>query len=355
MITREEAMRNGKYTVAMNRRRALAAGAATLAGLAKPAIVQAQAPLKVTFAQQRGLLYLPIDMMVLGGVLQREADKAGLGKVDASVTTLNGPGPVIDALLSGAVDYGTTALPSLLTLWGKTRGTPNEVRAVGAISNGAMTLYSINPAVKTIADFSDKDKIAVPTVKLSFNAMMLEMAADKLWGDPFRLDPFTVSLGHPDAVAAMAAGFGKATVSAHVAVQPFTEAGLRFPGAHVVADSREVFGGAITQITMPASRRTKERNPDLFKTVGSALQESIRVCNADKRASATLWKAAQNAPESIDELVHLLDDPGFEFTAQPKRIVFFSNFLEKVGQLKVKPADWKEVFWETSYNQTEEA
>ena len=348
-------MRNDGKVRDVTRRRALATGATALAVVAAPAIVKAQAALKVTFAQQRGLLYLPIDMMVSGGVLQKEADKAGLGKIDASVTTLNGPGPVIDALLSGAVDYGTTALPSLLTLWGKTRGTPNEVRAVGAISNGAMTLYSINPAVKTIADFSDRDKIAVPTAKLSFNAMMLQMAAEKLWGDPFRLDRLTVSLGHPDAVAAMAAGFGKATVSAHVAVQPFTEAGLRFPGAHVVADSREVFGGAITQITMPASRRTRERNPDLFKVVGAALQESIRVCNADKRASSTLWKTAQNAPEGVDELVHLLDDPGFEFTAQPKRIIFFANFLERVGQLKVKPAEWKDVFWETSYNQTEEA
>lgn len=340
----------------VSRRGALAtAAAAAFAGIASPAIVGAQAPLKVTFAQQRGLLYLPVDMMVSGGVLQKEADKAGLGKIDASVTTLNGPGPVIDGLLSGAVDYGTTALPSLLTLWGRTRGTPNEVRAVGAISNGAMTLYSINPAVKTIADLSERDKIAVPTVKLSFNAMMLQMAAEKLWGDPFRLDRLTVSLGHPDAVAAMAAGFDKAVVSAHVAVQPFTEAGLRFPGAHVVADSREVFGGAITQITLPASKRTKERNPELFRVVGAALQEAIRVCNADKRAAATLWKSAQKAPESVDELVRLLDDPGFEFTAQPKRIILFSNFLERVGQIKAKPGDWKDVFWETAYNQQEEA
>ena len=219
-----------------------------------------------------------------------------------------------------------------------------------------MTLYSINPTVKTIADFSDRDRIAVPTVKLSFNAMMLQMAAEKLWGDPFRLDRLTVSLGHPDAVAAMAAGFGKATVSAHVAVQPFTEAGLRFPGAHVVADSREVFGGAITQITMPALK------PDQGAQSGPVQGWSARrsrnrssVCNADKRAAAALWKSAQKAPESIDELVHLLDDPGFEFTAQPKRIILFSNFLDRVGQLKVKPADWKDVFWETSYNQTEEA
>jgi len=88
--------------------------------------VSAQAPLKVRFVEQRGLLYLPIDLMVSGGILQQEATKLGLGKIEATATALSGPGPIIDALLSGAADYGTAALPSLLTLWEKTRGRPTR-------------------------------------------------------------------------------------------------------------------------------------------------------------------------------------------------------------------------------------
>ena len=34
-------------------------------------------------------------------------------------------------------------------------------------------------------------------------AMMLEMAAEKIWNDPHKLDHLTVGLGHPDAVAAL--------------------------------------------------------------------------------------------------------------------------------------------------------
>jgi NitT/TauT family transport system substrate-binding protein len=290
-------------------------------------------------------------MMVSGGLLQKEADKLGLGKIDASVNTLSGPGPVIDALLSGAADYGTAALPSLLTLWEKTRASANEVRAVGAVSNGAMTLYSINPNVKTIADFAEADRIAVPTVGLSFNAMMLQMAAEKLWNDPHRLDHLTVSLGHPDAVAALSAGYGRAIITAHIAVQPFTEQGLRLPGAHVIADSRQVFEGPLTQITLLATKRTKEKNPALFQAVANALAEAIRVANADKRAAAMLWKQAQNAPDSVDVLVHLLDDPGFEFTSQPHRIAFFAAFLHRIGSMKAALGDWKDLFWETAHNQ----
>ena len=44
-------------------------------------------------------------------------------------------------------------------MWEKTRG---DVKAVGTMSNGAITLYTINPNVKTIANFTDRDRIAVP-------------------------------------------------------------------------------------------------------------------------------------------------------------------------------------------------
>jgi NitT/TauT family transport system substrate-binding protein len=319
--------------------------------VAAPALLRAQSPLTVRFVQQRGLLYIPVDIMVSGGVLQKEATKLGLGKVEATATALSGPGPVLDALLSGAADYGTAALPSLLTLWQKTRGTANEVRAVGTVSNGAMTLYTINPNIKSLADFTDKDRIAVPTVRLSFNAMMLQMAAEQLWNDPHRLDHLTVGLGHPDAVTALSAGYGKATITAHIAVQPFTDRGLKLPGAHVITDSRKVFGGPLTQITLLATKQTKEKDPTLFKAVANALEESIRVANADKRAAAALWKEVQKAPENIDDLVAQLNDPGFEFTSRPQRIAHFTAFLNRIGTLKTKVENWKELFWETAHNQ----
>lgn len=337
--------------VRVSRRQALGAMAGGAALVAAPAILKAQAPLTVRFVQQRGLLYIPIDIMVTGGVLQRVATEMGLGKVEATATALSGPGPIIDALLSNAADYGTAALPSLLTLWERTRGSANEVRAVGTVSNGAITLYTINPSVKTIADFTDKDRIAVPTVKLSFNAMMLQMAAEQLWNDPHRLDHLTVALGHPDAVTALSAGYGKATITAHAAVQPFTDRGLKLPGAHVVTDSRKVFGGPLTQITLLATKPTKEKNPLLFKAVGAALEEAIKVANADKRAAAVLWKEAQKAPENVDDLVALLDDPGFEFTSRPQRIAHFTAFLNRIGTMKAKLGDWKELFWETAHHQ----
>lgn len=333
----------------LSRRQAIATIAA--GAVAAPTVLRAQGTLSVKFVQQRGLLYLPVDEMVSGGILQKTADKMGLGKIDATATTLSGPGPVIDAILSGAADYGTAALPSLLKLWEKTKDTANPVRAVGTVSNGAMTLYTTNPNVHSITDFTDKDRIAVPTVQISFNAMMLQMAAEKQWGDPHKLDHLTVGIGHPDAVTAMSAGYGKSTIDAHIAVQPYTDRGLKIPGAHIITDSRKVFGGPLTQITLLASKQTKDKNPKLFDCVAAALKESIKVASADKHAAAVLWKQAQKAPESVDELVHLLDDPGFEFTSTPHRIAYFAAFLNRIGTMKAKLGSWKDLFWETAYDQ----
>ena len=160
-----------------------------------------------------------------------------------------------------------------------------------------------------------------------------------------------MALGHPDAVSALSAGYGKATVTAHIAVQPFTDRGLKLPGAHVVTDSRKVFGGPLTQITLLATKPTKEKNPALFKAVANALEQSIKIANADKRAAATLWKEVHKTPDNIDDLVAQLNDPGFEFTSRPQRIAHFTDFLNRIGTMKAKVGDWKELFWESAYQQ----
>ena len=110
-----------------------------------------------------------------------------------------------------------------------------------------------------------------------------------------------------------------------------------------------MFGGPLTQITLLATKQTKEKNPTLFKAVANALDESIKVANADKRAAAVLWKEAQKAPDNVDDLVTQINDPGFEFTSEPHRIAFFAAFLNRIGTMKAKVGDWKELFWETAH------
>ena len=56
------------------------------------------------------------------------------------------------------------------------------MRALIALQSMPYVLVTRNPNIKTIADFTYKDKIALPAVKLTGHAMALEMEAAKLWG-----------------------------------------------------------------------------------------------------------------------------------------------------------------------------
>src|SRR4029434_6943133 len=81
-------------------------------------------------------------------------------------------------------------------------------------------LVSRNPAVKTIRDFSDKDRIGLPAVKVSVQAVILQMAAEQAFGagQQNKLDALTVTLSHPDAMQALMSG--QSEVNAHFGSPP---------------------------------------------------------------------------------------------------------------------------------------
>src|SRR5437879_830561 len=78
-----------------------------------------------------------------------------------------------------------------------------------------------NPNVKTISDFRDGDRIALPAVKVSAQAVLLQMAAEQAFGagQQNRLDPLTVTMSHPDAMQALLSG--QSEVNAHFGSPPF--------------------------------------------------------------------------------------------------------------------------------------
>src|ERR1700674_386414 len=176
---------------------------------------------EVHCAQQFGLSYLALMMMEDGRLVEKQAEKLGLSGLKTTWSKFGGVGPMNDALLSGRVDFSAGGVPSVATLWAKTKGTPLEVRGVGALNNMPVELITSDPEVKSIRDFGPKDKIAVPTVKMSNQALFLEMGAAKEFGEENyeKLDALTVTMPHPDALAAMLSHTGG--IPAHFSSPPY--------------------------------------------------------------------------------------------------------------------------------------
>lgn len=300
---------------------------------------------EIRAAQQFGLSYLPLMIMEDSKLVEKQAKAAGVGDVKVTWVKLGGPAAMNDALLSGNLDFGTGGVPSLITLWSKTKGTALEVRGVGALNNMPVELVTTNPTVKTIRDFTDKDKIAVTSVKVSTQALLLQMAVAKEFGDDnyTKLDHLTVSMAHPDAMTALLSGSG--AVTAHFSSPPFQYQERKERGVRAILNSYDILGGPATFNLVWGSGKFRDANPKSYAAFFAALEEAIDIINRDKRAAAEAYKRMTGTKEPVDDLHAMLTDPLVEMTVTPNQLMKTAAFMQKVGTIKAAPANWTELFF----------
>ena len=271
---------------------------------------------EISIAQQYGVSFLPLIVMEKQGLVEKRAKELGFSGINVKWTKVAGPSVMNDGLISGAIHFAAQGAPSLITLWDKTHG---QIKGVSALTTYPLYLVTRNPEVKTIKDFTDKDKIAVPSVKISTQAIMLQMAAAKAFGQEnfTKLDPLTVSLSHPDATLAFINN--TAGVNAHFSTSPFYEQEIKLPGAHLITTSYEILGGPATALVLTTSTRFREENPKAYKATFEALSEAIDIVNRDKHAAAELYReVAHDTKTTADEIVVMISDRNYAFTLVPQ-------------------------------------
>jgi NitT/TauT family transport system substrate-binding protein len=239
-------------------------------------------------------------------------------------------------LLAGSVDILNTGTGNLLLLWDRTRG---GVKGIVATSAQPMTLISRDANIKSIKDFGPNDKIAVPTVKVSTQAIVLQIAASEAFGaDQWsKLDPNTVQLGHPDAYVAMTNT--QHEVRNHFAIPPFTFLELKnVPGAHVVLSSPDVMGGPLSQAQFFTTTKFADANPKIVQAVRDATKEAHDLIRSDTKAAVEIYKEVTGDKTSVEDLLAWLKEPGMmEWNLQPQGTMKFAAHLFKTGTLKTMP------------------
>src|SRR5262249_24329274 len=288
--------------------------------------------------------FLPLYIMERQRLVEKHAAWAGLGDVKVSYRIIDGGNVINDAMLSGALDVAAIGVPGFLTLWDKARAIPGrEVVGLGAVGSGSVWLMTRNPKVRTLADFSDQDRIAVPGIKTSFVAVVLQMAAAQAFGPEnyAKLDPLTVGIPHPDALAAMLAG--KTEISAHFCSPPFSYIEYDTPGIHRVINSSDVLG-ALTIIMAYATKSFVAANPRLAQAFVAALDEAGRFIPAHKQETADIYNELATTKTKPVVMMRMLDDPDTHFTVAPQGVMKYAEFMHRVGTMKTKPADWKDLF-----------
>lgn len=304
----------------------------------------ARAEGRIRIAEQFGVVDLLLNVAQDQKLIEKHGRKQGVD-IDVDWVKLSGGAAVNDALLSGSIDVAGAGLGPLFTIWDRTNGRQN-VRAVASLGNFPYYLVSTNPAVRTIADFSRKDRIALPAVTVSVQARILQMAAAKQWGKAEfrRLDPITQTVPHPDAAAAVIAG--KTELNAHFGNPPFQEQELAGnPQAKIVLNSYDVLGGPSSATVLYATEKYVKENPKTYRAFIDALVEAAQLASTNPEAAADAYLRVNKGNIDRALLVKVIRNPQVQFKVAPQNTLVLGRFLHEVGAIRTRPASWRDYFF----------
>ena len=313
-------------------RRTIMAGAGAVA-VSAPFIRRAYAEAsEVNIAQQFGLLYIQQDIMQREKLIEKQAAKLGLPNLKANFVRLAGTGPVTDALLAGSLQFASGGSPGALLLWDRTRG-------------GIKMRVTARPALKSIKDLQPTDRIPLPAVKTSPQAIYLQMAAVKYFGKSewSKFDSLTIARAHPDSMAQM---LSKSEINCHWTSTPFQERELANPLVHEVADAFSIMDAkSVTPSVIYGASAFRDANPLVWKAVTAAFAEATDFINKNPTQAAELYLANSGDKDTLQNTVAAMKTPGNEFTLQPRGVHKMMDFMNLTGLMKKKADNFADLFF----------
>lgn len=313
----------------------LAAASPVGRGAVAEAVVRVVRPLDLTA--------LPLLVMQHERLIERTAEAMGQGAVAVMWAVPDKASP-LDALAAGQADFAAAELVAFLVAADAGGGGQPAIRALGAVAQRPYVLVTRNPAVRTIRDFAAADRIAVPALKISGPAVMLEMAAAQEWGAEQHDRLHKLAVAQPDAAAAAALLAGKGEISAHFSRSPYADQELASPSIHRVMDSFDI-AGPHTVAVLAATQRFRDANTELCKAVLSALQQAGEFIQKSPGAAAEIYAAMVKEPDiPLEDLSDIIGDPDLTYPAAPAGIMRIAEFMHRIGRLKRRPAAWRDLF-----------
>jgi NitT/TauT family transport system substrate-binding protein len=323
---------------------------AGLVSLAFVSRVHAEAK-TVTIVQQIGLTSLSIMVMESEKLVEKHAAENGLSDLTVRYVSVSGAAQIADVLLSRTADVVLMGFPTAATIWTKTAGTQNEIKSISATLNMPFMLTTRNPNVHSLADFTSKDRIAVPAIKISTMALLLQMGVAKELGmaNFNKLDPLTVQMSHPSAVISLLTDNGP--VDAHVATAPFYQQELANPAIHLVMKSYDVTGGPHNNGMLGVTRTFYQDNPKIIAAILAAQEQADALIKQDPARVADIYlRMANDKKDKQEDIIKLVTDPDIEFTTVPTKMQQLADFMYDTGSISKKLPSWKDLYFESAHS-----
>jgi NitT/TauT family transport system substrate-binding protein len=295
--------------------------------------------------RQPGLIYLPLYVIEEQNLLAKHCIRLGIAPVNLRLVNLGSASAISEMLLSGSVEAVSGAITPLLTMWDKTRGA-QKVKAIASLSNSVLYLNSNDPKLTSLRDFTDQDRIALSGVGFSMQATLLQMAAGQTFGEgqEKRLDPMTVSMPHPEGLAALLSGNAR-LIAAHFTTSPFQNIELRDSRIHRILTSTDILGGYAPAVLVFTTQGVYDANPHLLEAFVAAANEANAWIVQNPKDAAELYLRKEPQKLTVDEVKDLLVNGDTRFSTLPENSLQIAKFMAKLGRLHEAPASWKDYFF----------
>ena len=256
-----------------------------LTGRSMPAAAEAST---LQAAKQYGLGYVQYMLMEERKLVEKHAKASGLGDVTVQWNTFRSSDVMNDALLSGSVQFVSLGVPGLMTIWDRTKGII-DVKGASGLNSMPIALMVRDDSIKSLKDFTDQHRIAMPAVRVSNQAILLQMACEKEFGigNHNKLDTIAITMAHPDATIAMISG--SRDVTANFSSVPFQNRQAKTPGIRRLMTSTDILGGPTMFNVVATTSKFRAENPKLYKSYLDALNEATQIVNTDKRGAAETY------------------------------------------------------------------
>lgn len=188
-------------------------------------------------------------------------------------------------------------------------------------------LVSWKDDIKSISDFTEDDRIALPQPG-SIQHILLTMAADKTMGNPAFFDNQIITMPHPDGMNAL---FTKNDVTAHFTSPPFIMKELQQPGFRLILSGNEAMGGDFTFIGGTVKNSFSVNHPEVIGVLNRIIEETNTFINNNPEKAAEILAPVYKMEK--EELVKYLTWDGMFFSNDISGMDKFIKFMRKNNYL----------------------
>jgi len=285
----------------------------------------------ISIAEQFGLAYAPLQIMKENKILEKNYPE-----VFINWKQLGNTAAIREAMLSNQLEVGFMAIPPFLI--GLDRGM--EWKIASGLSESPVALVTNSEKIKSISDFSEKDRIALPQPG-SIQHILLAMECEKEFGDAKKLDNLLVTLAHPDGMNAL---LSAKDVTAHFTTPPYLFKELEQNNIHQILDGKEAIGVDFTFVVGVTTNKFHDTKPELYSAFIKSLKESIQFMqkNPDKAAEilAPIYKLSRV------EVLTYITHKDMVYTHEVKGVNEFAKFMKRNNYISKDYNDNNSTMWD---------